>query len=118
MSLCSGSRIAARRVMMVRHPAQQQKRSIVDYLTNYPDKVRIIYLFSTFSFFPFLVSPFVPNWKKERKAKHGVHFPRIVISVWKIYQLFSFLINGLLLPFLVIHFIIVCFYIYHRYFIF
>lgn len=85
MSLCSGSRIAARRVMMVRHPAQQQKRSIVDYLTNYPDKVRII------CFFPLSCFSVCPKLEKERKAKHGIHLPRIVISVWKIYQLCSFL---------------------------
>ena len=39
MSL-SASRIVVGRAMTRRAPVQQQKRKIVDYLTNYPDKVR------------------------------------------------------------------------------
>eukprot|EP00533_Pseudo-nitzschia_delicatissima_P001883 CAMPEP_0116077946 /NCGR_PEP_ID=MMETSP0327-20121206/340_1 /TAXON_ID=44447 /ORGANISM="Pseudo-nitzschia delicatissima, Strain B596" /LENGTH=98 /DNA_ID=CAMNT_0003568459 /DNA_START=97 /DNA_END=393 /DNA_ORIENTATION=+ len=38
MSL-SATRIVATRAMARRAPVQQQKRGIVDYLTNYPDKV-------------------------------------------------------------------------------
>ena len=34
------TRIVAARAMARRAPVQQQKRGIVDYLTNYPDKVR------------------------------------------------------------------------------
>jgi hypothetical protein len=39
MSLAA-SRIIATRALTRRAPVAQQKRGIVDYLTNYPDKVR------------------------------------------------------------------------------
>jgi hypothetical protein len=39
MSL-TASRVIASRVISRRTPVQQQKRGIIDYLTNYPDKVR------------------------------------------------------------------------------
>mmetsp|Transcript_116068 Transcript_116068/g.163129 ORF Transcript_116068/g.163129 Transcript_116068/m.163129 type:complete len:100 (+) Transcript_116068:49-348(+) len=38
MSLAA-TRVVAARALVRRVPAQQQKRGIVDYLTNYPDKV-------------------------------------------------------------------------------
>eukprot|EP00536_Pseudo-nitzschia_multiseries_P012459 jgi/Psemu1/260620/estExt_Genewise1Plus.C_4780010 len=41
MSLAA-SRVAATRVLARRAPVRQQKRGIVDYLTNYPDKVNEI----------------------------------------------------------------------------
>jgi hypothetical protein len=41
MSLAA-TRFVATRVMARRGPVQQQKRGIIDYLTNYPDKVRLL----------------------------------------------------------------------------
>jgi hypothetical protein len=35
----AASRVIATRALSRRAPVQQQKRGIVDYLTNYPDKV-------------------------------------------------------------------------------
>jgi len=39
MSLSTASRMIAARAITRRAPVQQQRRGIVDYLTNYPDKV-------------------------------------------------------------------------------
>jgi hypothetical protein len=46
MSLAA-TRILATRAITRKAPVQQQKRGIIDYLTNYPDKVLLVPLFAS-----------------------------------------------------------------------
>ena len=65
MSL-SAARFVASRAMARRAPVQQQKRGIVDYLTNYPDKVRCSYTWNECMMIVHFVSLFGTQLGAER----------------------------------------------------